>query len=386
VVESRMSAMSDFSVTTSVIHAGIAAGLHPGAQLYVSINGQVIADLAVGEAAAGREMTTDSLICWLSSGKPITAVAIGKLWEAGRVALDDPIARFIPEFGVNGKEGITIRHCLTHTAGLRAAASAWARANYREIIEQICRANVEPGWLIGKSAGYHVAATWYLLGEIVARVTGRPLADYYREEIFLPQGMKDSWVGMDARTWEENRERLAIMHRTDVSPAVAQNWEGFEMFEFPRPANNARGTVRDLGKFYEGLLNSKSNPGAPGQDSKLETKKSKLLNAQTVEAMTARHRVGAVDQTFKSKIDWGLGFICNSRHYGQTAAPYQFGAHASDRALGHSGNQSSIGMADPEHGLVIALAFNGQPGEPKHDRRVRECLGAIYVDLGLAAV
>jgi CubicO group peptidase (beta-lactamase class C family) len=360
-----MISQMDLPRTNSAILQGVPL-LHPGAQLYVSMKGRVIANVAFGDALQGVKMTPDSLICWLSSGKPITAVAIAKLWQQGELLLDDPVAKFIPEFAANGKERITIRHCLTHTAGLRAATSAWARASYGEIIEQICRANLEPGWTIGKSAGYHVASTWYLLGEVIARITGKALADFYRNEIFLPLGMNDSWLGMSIETWSANRDRLAIMHRTDMSPAQAQTWETPEMFDFPRPANNARGTVRDLGQFYGALLNPT------------------LLNAQTVEAITSPHRVGLMDQTFKAKIDWALGFICNSRHYGQAGVPYQFGPHASDRAFGHSGNQSSIGMADPEHGLVIALAFNGQPGEPKHDRRIRECLAAIYEDLGIA--
>src|SRR4051812_31785948 len=102
------------SQTALLIQQGIPA-LHPGAQLYVSMDGNVVADLAFGEAAPGRVMTLDSVICWLSSGKPVTAVAIAKLWQEGRLLLDDPVAKYIAEFGINGKEGITIRHCLTHT-------------------------------------------------------------------------------------------------------------------------------------------------------------------------------------------------------------------------------------------------------------------------------
>jgi CubicO group peptidase (beta-lactamase class C family) len=65
-------------------------------------------------------------------------------------------------------------------------------------------------------------------------------------------------------------------------------------------------------------------------------------------------------------------------------APYGFGPHASPRAFGHSGSQSSIGMADPEHGLVVALVFNGQAGEQRHDKRVRAVLGSLYEELNIA--
>ncbi len=64
--------------------------------------------------------------------------------------------------------------------------------------------------------------------------------------------------------------------------------------------------------------------------------------------------------------------------------PYQFGPHASPRAFGHGGNQSSVGMADPEHGLAVAIVWNGMCGDPRHDKRLRETLAAVYQDLELA--
>src|ERR1043165_9081679 len=93
-----------------------AAGVHTGAMMYVSLAGQVMADLSVGE------MGMDTILPWLSAGKPIAAVAIAQLWEKKLLELDDPVARHVPEFAKRGKEKITIRHLLTHTAGIR-----WAR-------------------------------------------------------------------------------------------------------------------------------------------------------------------------------------------------------------------------------------------------------------------
>jgi CubicO group peptidase (beta-lactamase class C family) len=99
--------------------------------------------------------------------------------------------------------------------------------------------------------------------------------------------------------------------------------------------------------------------------------------------MTARHRVGVTDQTFRAKVDWGLGFVLDSKHYNQGLIPYQFGPHASPRTFGHGGNQSSVALADPQHNLVIAIVWNGMPGDPRHDKRMRETVTAIYEDLEL---
>ncbi len=132
------------------------------------------------------------------------------------------------------------------------------------------------------------------------------------------------------------------------------------------------GPLRELGRFYEMLLGR----GRFGD--------AEVLRPQTVEALTAIHRVGLVDRTFKQKLDWGLGFIVNSEHYGADFVPYGYGRHASRRTFGHSGFQSSTGFADPVHGLVVALAVNGNPGEPRHTERFLDVTEAIYEDLGLA--
>ncbi len=83
---------------SQVIESGIARGLHIGAQLYVSHDGKRIADLAFGLAREGVAMTPDTIMMWMSSTKPITVVAVAQIWERGKIALDDPVAKYIPEF------------------------------------------------------------------------------------------------------------------------------------------------------------------------------------------------------------------------------------------------------------------------------------------------
>jgi CubicO group peptidase (beta-lactamase class C family) len=111
----------------------------------------------------------------------------------------------------------------------------------------------------------------------------------------------------------------------------------------------------------------------------------KMLTPQTTEALTARHRAGIQDLTFKHIVDWGLGFILNSAQYNQPTLPYAFGPYASLRTFGHGGNQSSIGMCDPDKALVVALIFNGMPGETAHQRRIRNVMTGIYEDLRLVS-
>src|SRR4051812_48883930 len=86
---------NDLPRTSAAIARGIAEGLHLGAQVYVSELGGRVADVAWGESRPGVPMTPESISLWMSSGKPVAAVAISQLWERGLLDLDDPVTRFI---------------------------------------------------------------------------------------------------------------------------------------------------------------------------------------------------------------------------------------------------------------------------------------------------
>src|SRR5215472_4916350 len=135
----------------AVIESGIKSRLHLGAQLYVSREGKTVADLAFGEARDGVAMRPDTLMLWMSSIKLITAVAIAQMWERGRLDLDDPVMRHIPEFGAKGKERVTIRHVLTHTGGFPGAVLQWSADGWEKIIAELCDAPLEAGRAYGLS-------------------------------------------------------------------------------------------------------------------------------------------------------------------------------------------------------------------------------------------
>jgi CubicO group peptidase (beta-lactamase class C family) len=366
--------------TREAIVAGARAGLHLGAQLYVSRRGEVIADGAAGDSRPGQPLRRDHLMLWLSSVKPVAAVAIAQLWERGLLELDDPVARHVPEFAAHGKGAITLRHLLTHTAGIRLLDVGWPQDSWDAIIARIAAMRPEPRWVPGSKAGYHHASSWFLLGEVVRRLDGRPFSGYVRTEIFEPLGMLDCWIGMPVERYQELREqdRLCPVYDTAApgGPPRPQGWDSEAWCTGTHPGGNGYGPISQLGRFYEMLLARGRAPGAAGGRA--------ILSPQAVEATTARHRAGMLDHTFQHVLDWGLGFIVNSRQYG-AAVPYGYGDHASPRTFGHSGYRSSTGFADPEQGLAVALAFNGTPSDEAHERRIRSVLDALYLDLGLAS-
>ena len=354
----------------AAIERGIEEGLHLGAQAHVAVGGEPVADLAIGEARAGVPMTVDRMVIWWSMTKPSVAVSVARLWERGALELDDRVVRYVPEFGAHGKDRITIRHLLTHTGGFRAGDQVRSTAPdpgdwWAETVAGICAVEPEPGWVPGRRAGYHLTCGMTMLGEIVRRVDGRPFERFVREEVFEPLGMDDCWVGMPADRVAGYADRIGTMHDTSEGQAVPR-----EELDVPAalvrcsPGGGGRGPMRQLARLYEMLRRHGELDGA------------RVLTPQTVEAMTARHRVGLFDQTFNVVTDWGLGVNIDSGG---------MGPHCSPRSYGHGGAQSSLAFCDPEHDLVAAIQTNGMPGNERHYLRFRELTRALYVDLGLAA-
>jgi CubicO group peptidase (beta-lactamase class C family) len=362
-----------FPRTLDELERGIAARLHLGGQLYVSRSGESLADAGFGEARPGAGMTRRHRMLWLSATKPVAAVAIAMLWERDVLGLDDPVARHLPEFGAGGKQDITIRHLLTHTAGIRMLDTGWPERSWDEIVARICARPIEPGWVPGRRAGYHLASSWFVLGELVRRLDGRPFERFVREEIFAPLGLTECSIGVPAEELAGLRDLIAPMYASREGELAPAGLTADLQLTAPSPGANGCGPLAELGALYETLLGGGSRRGA------------RILRPQTVEAMVARHRVGLVDQTFKTRLDWGLGVIVNSAHYGEAKVPYGYGPHAGPRAYGHSGARSSAAFADPDAALVVALAVNGLPEDETHRARFERLTAAIYEDLGLAS-
>jgi CubicO group peptidase (beta-lactamase class C family) len=356
------------------IETGIERGLHAGAQLYASRGGRPLIDLAVGIARDSVPMTRDVLTLWMSSCKPITAVAIAQLWEAASLDLEQPVASYIPEFAQGGKGAVTVRHVLTHTGGFRTTPFQYPGDDWETSIAKICATSLEPGWIPGERAGYHVHSGWFILGELVERLSGMRVREYLRRRVLEPSGMRDSWIGMPRERYAADAERLSVMLDTSTQPGKTLEWHTQDWVTGDRPSGNAYGPAHELAAFYEMLLR-----GGVGPDG------ARVLESKTVELFTRRHRAGLPDRTFRTVLDWGLGFILDSKRYGAEQHPYGYGTHASDGTFGHSGYQSSSAFADPAHDLAVALVFNGCPGEAAHQERVHAVLGALYEDLELAS-
>lgn len=355
--------------TTEVIVNGCRRGLHGAVQLYVSRHGRTVFDGVV--SATESPVQPDTLMPLLSSAKPLTAVAVLQLVERGQLDLEQPVADVIPEFAASGKGQVTTRHLLTHTAGFRNVDTGWPSAEWQQSVQRICAAPLEDDWIVGETAGYHVASSWFILGELIRKLDGRSFSEYLREEVCLPIGISSVWNGMPEDVWQQSVDRVGRMEQTERGTTRTLPWHDQVHCAAASPGGNTRGPVRELGRFYHCLLNGGSLNG------------NRLLREETVAEMTSRQRVGSFDRTLQHVVDFGLGFIIDSRRYGADTVPYGYGRYCSSQTFGHGGSQSSIGFADPAHQLVVCYVADRRIGEPKHQRRNREIVNSVYEDLNL---
>lgn len=357
--------------TRAVLRGGMERGLHIGAQIFVSRDGRTVADFGLGEARSGVPMTADTLMTWYSSTKPLTSLCVGQCWERGKLQLDDPVARHVPEFAQNGKDKVTIRHVLTHTSGFpNADLGARFQKPWPDVIAAICAAKLEDGWEVGRHARYHPTSGMQILGEIVARVSGMPFERYIRTQLFEPLGMKDSWVGMPVEVYRKYGDRMGTMTNTDgAKPTPAEHYSGIGQEGWATicvPGGNGHGPMRELARFYEMMR----------QGGTLDGKR--VLAAKTVEEFTRVHRTDAPNYKGKAGTSapaWGLG-ISRQRGVG--------GPHCSPTTFGHGGSLSSLAFCDMEKRVVAAFVCNGRPKQADHAARTRDIAAAIYEDLGLA--
>lgn len=357
--------------TRAVLQRGMEQGLHLGAQVCVRLDGRTVADLGLGESRPGVAMTADTLMTWYSSTKPLTSLCVGQCWERGKLQLDDPVAKHVPEFAQHGKDRITLRHVLTHTSGFpNADTEVRFHKPWNEVIAAICAAKIEDGWEVGRHAQYHPTSGMQILGEVVARVSGLPFQRYIRTQLFEPLGMKDCWVGMPAEVYRNYGDRMGTMMNTDgAKPVPAEHYSGIGQEGWATicvPGGNGHGPMRELARFYEMMRLGGTLDGR------------RVLAPETVREFTRVQRPDAPN--FKGKAGtaapaWGLG-ISRQRGVG--------GPHASASTFGHGGSLSSLAFCDPEKRVVAAFVCNGRPKGTDHAARVRAITGAIYEDLRLA--
>ena len=169
-----------------------------GAACCVYRHGRAVVDLwgGVADVATERPWAHDTIQVVFSATKGITGACVHQLAERGQLDLETPVARWWPEFGAAGKAEIPIAWVLAHRAGLPAVEAPLTLAQvvaWEPVVAAI--AAQAPSWPPGTAHGYHVRTFGWILGEVVRRVSGRPIGRYVADEIAAPFGL-DFRIGL----------------------------------------------------------------------------------------------------------------------------------------------------------------------------------------------
>ncbi|MER6383388.1 serine hydrolase domain-containing protein [Streptomyces sp. NPDC001250] len=374
-------------------------GRLPGFLVAVSRGGRVAHLTTYGrrDVAAGLPVETDTLWRIYSMTKPVTAVAVLQLAEEGRLALDDPLDRYLPAFakpvvyeGGSGAEmrthpadgPILIRHLLTHTAGLtfgyyhrhpvdalyRASGLEYSvppGADLAETVEVYARMPLqfEPGtqW------NYSVASN--LLGRLIEVVSGQPLDAFFTERILRPLGMSDTGFHIEP----EQADRLAELYGETDGGGIAPV-PGLPVRGRPRFLSGSGGLVSsayDFHRFMEMLRRGGELDGV------------RLLSADMVALMTRNQLPGdAVLRVFGAPVHQergndGLGFGFNVSVVTDpscTLAPSSLGTY------GWTGAATTAFWVDPAHELTVQFMTQVRPKTLKMFPQLRRLVHEALVD------
>lgn len=301
------------------------------ARLVVLRDGRPVVDHTQGCAP-------DALFWLFSVSKPYVALLVHLLAGRGLLDLDDPVAAHWPEYAQRGKGAITIRHVLSHRAGVPLASGsllgdAAAMTNWPRSVRQAERAT--PRWPAGAVPAYHVLTYGFILGELVRRVTGVGPEELLRTEILDPLGLHDTYLRLPA---DARHRAVPLVGRGGPGEA------GFAMlFNRPRvrraviPAAGVSTTAHDLARLYQALLDG-TGP----------------LTPDTVAEATRVSSDGELDRQIRQPMRWGHGFQLG----GAPGHDRPMGTLAGRETFGHNGSGTCLAWADPRRRLVTVYLTN----------------------------
>jgi CubicO group peptidase (beta-lactamase class C family) len=315
----------------------VAAGEISGAVTLVSHQGRVVSLIATGMADIEKKMpmAADSIFGIMSMTKPISGTALMMLVEEGKIAIDDPVEKYIPAFA-NAKtkdgepvKGLTIRHLLTHTSGLIGDQSV--RDSLEATANELAARpfDFQPGekWAYGPSIN--------VVGRLVEIASGMPFDQFLAQRIFQPLGMVDTTFTLST---PQHERLVALYAREDdkLEPQPRRFAAGTGLV-VPNPSGGLFSTAADMNRFYTAIL-------AGGE---LEGKR--IVSADTVKQMTSVQTGDLVTGfTPGGGNSWGLGWCI-------TRKPIELTSMLSAGTYGHGGAFGTQGWVDPERNAVFVL-------------------------------
>jgi CubicO group peptidase (beta-lactamase class C family) len=364
------------------------AGMHPAIQLCLRRNGRVVLNRAIGHGwgnaptdppdAEKTPVTTETPFCAYSAAKAVTVTVMHMLAERGYFSLDDRVCDYLPNYATHGKARTTIRHVLTHSAGVPIPTGPrpdLSKADDHEYAhEQLgkLRAVYPPGLV----HIYHALTFGPITREIVWAATGRDIRDVLATEILDPLGFRwtnygvapgdVSQVAPSHATGKQLPAPVAAVFRKAIGGSVHEivpvtNSEFF--LTTVVPSSNTVSTAFEMSRFAELLRGEGELDGV------------RIMAPETVRGAARQARRLRPDiATGLVPLRWGTGYMLGSTRFGP------FGRDA-PAAFGHLGMINVAIWADPERGLSAGLISSGKPGQDPEAKRFTALMDTIAAEI-----
>jgi len=343
-------------------------------------SGRTLVDLWGGTHPDGQTVwTRDTVSVVFSCTKAATAFCAHVLIDRGELDPDALVADDWPEFGTHGKDKTTVRDMLAHRSGvpaLRGPVKPGGFMDFDYIVDRL--AEEKPFWEPGTAHGYHMVTFGWTVGELVRRVSGKSLGQFFKEEIAMPYGV-DFHIGLPKAAFDRvSKLKVYTPGQADVPSAfvkamfadqtgiqaLAFGNNGGWFFDAPESwqaeiggaggISNARGLATMFGTIFG------TNP---------------LLSKARIEALRTPVSEG-LDKTLCIPTRFGEGFMLSIDNRdlpgdGQSAV-------IGDGAFGHVGMGGSIGFADPEAGVSFGYTMNKMGSGILLNERGQSLVDAVY--------
>ena len=303
------------------------------------------------------QATPDSLFNLFSASKVVVAMLVHLFDDRGLLHLDDAVAEYIPAFAKHGKSRITLRHLLTHRAGIPGVPAGSVDLDIltdnQAMLARLCDA--KPQTRAGRRLAYHAVTGGFVLAEVLRQVTGKDVRQLLDEEIRAPLGLKGFTYGVTPSL----HTQVATNIFTGPDPNKTYEWllersfgvkiqAAVDISNDPRfmsaiiPAANVYSTANEACRFFELLLREGELDGV------------RIFSPRTVRRALAEQTYLELDTTLMMPLRYGMGFMLGGRRF-------SLYGHSTPRAFGHLGFTNVLVWADPQRDLSVAFLNSGKP-------------------------
>ncbi|KAF3003209.1 hypothetical protein E8E13_009728 [Curvularia kusanoi] len=381
-----------FAKVRDLIKSRIDADEELGASFVVNIDGKNVVDLWGGyaDAAKTKAWEENTITNVWSSSKTVVSLAALVLIDRGLLDPFEKVSKYWPEFGVNGKEDVEVRHFLSHSSGVSGWEEPIDYAEMCDISASTARLAAQaPWWTPGTQSGYHSITMGHLINELVVRVTGKTMAQFVKDELTGPLGAdfqfgvpKEEYSRVaeiipppappqdwkpEAPTGTAGMDMTSVFAKTLLNPVMDATVANGDLWRSSVvPAANGFTDARGIGR----LLSFVSCKGTIGDK--------KLLKPETVDLIFNEQTRGP-DLVLTNKMRTGIGFGLNG---------------IGSEGVGHwvpegqicfwGGWGGSMVLCDVGRGLTITYMMNKMSAVGLGSGNAKEYIWEIYRALGVA--